>query len=104
MVLVVGVGDQVATLAVARLAILGVVVWVFRGDRSRRLVVGVERALSSATGTLSVLLSPLSCALREHGRVDARHVGDEREAIGPRDEEGSKNGVLHVDQLCPTCW
>lgn len=102
--LVVGVGDQVATLSVTRLAVLCIVVRELLGDRRRRDVVWVEGALSSATGTLSGLLSPLAGALWEHGRVDARHVGDEWEAIGPRDEEGSKNGVLHVDQVCPTCW
>lgn len=102
--LVVGVGDQVATLSVTRLAILGIVVWELASNRRRRDVIWVESALSSATGALSVLLSPLSCALWEHGRVDARHVGDEREAISPRDEEGRENGVLHIGQLCPTCW
>lgn len=72
--------DLVATLLIALFAVDGIVV-LARLDRHSGLMVGVERALSSAGGSLWVLLSLEQVSLREHGRVNTWGIDDPWEGV-----------------------
>lgn len=67
--------DEISSLALARQAILGTIVWVLRVVRSSGLVVGVDWTLRWILGAFAGLLSFQKAA------VNTGQIGDERESI-----------------------
>jgi hypothetical protein len=94
--IITGCGHLVTALALALDTVLCAVVGVLIGHGSGRLVVGVERAVCSASSVgASRLLATVECASAEHGRVNARCVDHPWEGRGGGDERCDES-VLHV--------